>query len=912
MKQEIRQKFANEITKYFKKLQTEKESASTINKSLYFILILTISLTSCNEQQQNVKLSQSITFNTSISSITSLTQPSDLEQALLTISSLLLSKQYKDTSNLKLILYYTAKLLKIILEGHSKAVDNYISCNKYLDLIITVLKRDELLTKDEKFLFLKEILLCLGLFFKNLISLKKPPTTINNDNINLLICYYATSYTYLIDYVFKMYKKLKTVMCNINNLPNFHSNLNVNVNNSIEEETTLKTKETLFKKETNFIAFNALNRSFYYFVLLVTKDTTIGKHIFNQIHYEFTTQIANADKHDKLCEIMIVYILQKSQKTQNEIHKTRSLVGSIFEFISGQIVKTKNDFYLGLLFEHFEDIIRKDANLRERCEIFIADIFIAQIVSNERLTIIEKINQFASHSKRCNVMLMESLFLIDFIYNVSNRLTSIVEFQQQNRLLLSLIDIVTYKPYMNVNDVITDASHGTTGSLIHKNKIALNTQKFIAVIKNVGHLPSVKAFSGQENISIKINYIRFYKLFYTYATSNCEFEPENDKELRKHIYISSMRLIYDLMLYNCKYDINKYTLYSKDIINLIQLLVNFITDETDFNIYDSYLIFTLLSSIYKQLHKEQDITKTTGFIAHVYKVTFSVLIIIVNKYKLPISPIHLNNDVKTKTEQLYKQNPPLFIAFTEEEVSTLMKQLLQNFNEFVFTLEQIITATTAVNDVERDYSITSEQFTQIVDILYSTLFGYSSVLNSFYESQEDVKQMTLENYNMLGSARIKESKLDLDNITVTEGNVSLFDERLVSNDNLFNLTLDNNHINSSSKLAALAQHNHNHNNNNNQVTTHRTTKSKVHLLEKVSDKDNKCISVRDITLHNNNNNNNGSIQDDKGDGNVNNSGIMPFNYLNANYEGMNILSVLSQHNNNHNYLDSEDVNNIQI
>jgi hypothetical protein len=251
-----------------------------------------------------------------------------------------------------------------------------------------------------------------------------------------------------------------------------------------------------------------------------------------------------------------------------------------------------------------------------------------------------------------------------------------------------------------------------------------------------------------------------------------------------------------------------------------------------------------------------------------------------------------------------------------------MKQLLQNFNEFVFTLEQIITTvtttTTAVNAVQRDYNITSEQFKQIVDILYSTLFGYSSVLNSFYESQEDVKQMTMENYNMLGSARIKESKLDLDNITVTEGNISLFDERLVSNDNLFNLTLDNNNINCSSKLAVLAQHNNN--NNNNQITTHRTTKSKVHLLEKVSNKDNKCISVRDITLHNNNNNNNNNRsinitqQDDKGDGNnVNNSGIIPFNYLNANnYEGMNILSVLSQHNNNNSYLDSEDVNNIQI
>ena len=356
------------------------------------------------------------------------------------------------------------------------------------------------------------------------------------------------------------------------------------------------------------------------------------------------------------------------------------------------------------------------------------------------------------------------------------------------------------------------------------------------------------------------------------------------------------------MLYNCKYDINKYTLYSKEIINLIQLLVNFITDETDFSIYDSYLLFTLLSSIYKQLHKEHDIIKTTGFISHIYKVTFSVLIIIVNKYKLPISPIHLNNDVNTKTEHLYKQNPPLFISFSEEEVTALMKQL-QNFNEFLFTLEQIITHETSA--IQRDYSISSEQFKQIVDIIYSTIFGYSSTLNSFYESQDDVKQMTLENYNMLGSARIKESKLDLDSITVTEGNISLFDERLVSNDNLFNLTMDNNNNNHNSKLVALSAHQ-----NTNQTTTHRTTKRKVHSLEQVNDKDNKCISVRDITLHNN-----GSVninqQDDKGEGN-NNSGIVPFNYLNANFEGINILSVLSQHNNNHNYLDSEDVNNIQI
>ena len=165
--------------------------------------------------------------------------------------------------------------------------------------------------------------------------------------------------------------------------------------------------------------------------------------------------------------------------------------------------------------------------------------------------------------------------------------------------------------------------------------------------------------------------------------------------------------------------------------------------------------------------------------------------------------------------------------------------------------------------------------------------------------------MTLENYNMLGSARIKESKLDLDSITVTEGNISLFDERLVSNDNLFNLTMDNNNNNHNSKLVALSAHQ-----NTNQTTTHRTTKRKVHSLEQVNDKDNKCISVRDITLHNN-----GSVninqQDDKGEGN-NNSGIVPFNYLNANFEGINILSVLSQHNNNHNYLDSEDVNNIQI
>ena len=147
--------------------------------------------------------------------------------------------------------------------------------------------------------------------------------------------------------------------------------------------------------------------------------------------------------------------------------------------------------------------------------------------------------------------------------------------------------------------------------------------------------------------------------------------------------------------------------------------------------------------------------------------------------------------------------------------------------------------------------------------------------------------MTQEHYNMLGSARIKDSKLDLDNITVTEGNISLFDERLVSNDNLFNLTMDN--------RPALSHSNH--------VTTHRTARNKGHSLEKVPNKDNKSISVRDTNVYDANQ------QDDKCD---DNSCIVPFNHLNANFEGNNILSVLRQHNNGHSYLDSEDADNIQI
>jgi hypothetical protein len=195
------------------------------------------------------------------------------------------------------------------------------------------------------------------------------------------------------------------------------------------------------------------------------------------------------------------------------------------------------------------------------------------------------------------------------------------------------------------------------------------------------------------------------------------------------------------------------------------MLFYFINEEIYFNITDAYLIFNILGSIYKNKFNNQDIKKSFALISDIYKITFSIIIITVDKYKIPISLSILNNDIHNKTSPLYSTTvKDSKIAFNENELNSFLNQLHNN-NEFLSLLEK--TLLTFNNNISQNNNLKPlEQFNQIIDTIYTILFGHSSALNTFFENQDNIKQ----DYNNIPiSARLSENTQDV----ITNGGTRL-------------------------------------------------------------------------------------------------------------------------------------------
>lgn len=712
---------------------------------LYFILILTISLKSYDEQQKK-KLSASLTFNSKVSSISHQEHSNDLEQALLTVSSIIINKKEQTIPKLKLLIYYNTKMLNLILNSHSKSIDNYISIDSYIESIINVLRSSESLNTEEKNLFLEEILLGLGLIFKSLISEKKPSNIINTQEQELLLEYYIKTCLDYSDYVNKNFTDIKNILCKIN-----ESNcIPLLYENETEENNIVKTQETVLKKDPKYIALSQLNNSLFYFLVFFIKDTIIGSKLFNDIQ-------SNIDN-NSVFKLIIIYILQKELKVPLQ---KRLLIISIVEFLSEQNFQNYDDvnFYLNLFFLYFKDELLKDSIIKEKCTNLLVNLFINHINYND--VILDSVFTFPNKS---NIMIMDSIFIVDFIYLVSNKLTDINSFENQQQILVSFIDLLIGKAN-NQNSEITTNNSRNTNSLIVRNNLNLQTQIFITIIQNFSDISDSEV---SDKSSFTINYSKFLILLYNHCTQNYEFLPEHDKNLCEQIFLSIINLIHNLILLNGKNDVNNYNRYSKEIINLIRMLINFIIQDTNLLVSDSFIIYNVLGSLYKKISKQEDLVTTVPFASHIYKITFGIIILLINIYKLTVSPTIINNEISSKLSNL---NLECSVTFNEDDLNDLLKQI-ENLNSFLSFLEQKIEFNEIITSHNNGF-ISLDLFNQIIKIIYSTIFENSSMLNLFYESQENINSKHDEQKSVVVT-EVGEKLLDINelnlNFTITNQN----------------------------------------------------------------------------------------------------------------------------------------------
>ena len=223
-KQQLRLGFLNEILNNVNKIYIDEKEDRVTKSILFNLLILTLTL------ENYLKEMKTHSDNNN---------SNDMEQFLLTIVIKVLKKQFFNHNNLKVVLYYCAKLLDLLFPEIND-ISQYYNIEEYINLINSITDEIEILQSKEIYPFIKVNLSCLGECFMS----NYPKIYLKEESIDILINYYINAYLFNRNFLIDNYKSLNKILFLFNN-----DNINNN-NTSIKEE---EKEEISIERKTNVI-----------------------------------------------------------------------------------------------------------------------------------------------------------------------------------------------------------------------------------------------------------------------------------------------------------------------------------------------------------------------------------------------------------------------------------------------------------------------------------------------------------------------------------------------------------------------------------------------------------------------------------------------------------------------------------
>ena len=247
----------------------------------------------------------------------------ELEISLLELSVIIINKKYSN-KDLKLILFYLSKMFEILfINIHN--IQNFINLKEYLTKIYTITENINLLTKEEKYLFIKTHMISLGEWFHN----DYKTILIENSFRFLLLKYYVYLFVQNYEFILENYSKYE------NNITQKEQNNNIYIEDYYNENDLIQQDNddiALKKKEEDLYK---ISYSMHYFFIICTEDIFTGKNIF----YEFGNILNN--------EII-------SNNLQNDINLIK-FKKSIFHIVFQNLLTI--DYSTTLLFSFLDYII---------------------------------------------------------------------------------------------------------------------------------------------------------------------------------------------------------------------------------------------------------------------------------------------------------------------------------------------------------------------------------------------------------------------------------------------------------------------------------------------------------------------------------------------------------------------------
>ena len=479
-KQQLRLGFLNEILNNVNKIYIDEKEDRVTKSILFNLLILTLTL------ENYLKEMKTHSDNNN---------SNDMEQFLLTIVIKVLKKQFFNHNNLKVVLYYCAKLLDLLFPEIND-ISQYYNIEEYINLINSITDEIEILQSKEIYPFIKVNLSCLGECFMS----NYPKIYLKEESIDILINYYINAYLFNRNFLIDNYKSLNKILFlfnndNINNNNTKNNKKNFNINNELNHLSSIKEEEKeeiSIERKTNVILKS-------YTTDFNNKTTTAMSTKKNMNNLNLSNQSNNQSKikSNNLFKNSIVSNVEEFSFSQNnqfiadvfkskEFKDIKILTKSFYSFLNVTI----QDTLLGKkLFQKFDDMIDIAINNLIGSNINNEISFKVDLSNNKNIFRIIYLILF----NKCKLE-NNSIIILSFLYYISDKI-------KQEKIKVQYYDILSQIYFLFNNDNIKH--------LI----VSLFSQSFIKDIENKNNADIVSEIFGTNQSLFHSNKIRIFKHF---------------------------------------------------------------------------------------------------------------------------------------------------------------------------------------------------------------------------------------------------------------------------------------------------------------------------------------------------------------------------------------------------------------
>ena len=614
----------------------------------------------------------------------------ELEMSLLDLSAVIINKRYNNF-DLKLILFYISKMFEILFIN-VQSIINFINLKDYISKIILITENNNILTQEERYLFIKTHIISLGEWFHNEYKM----ILIENSLRFFLLKYYAYLFIENFDFINENESIfiIKKNEIDIRFIQDYY-----NKNDLISPDNINNIEYKKKKEDLNKIAF-----SIHYFFIICTEDIFTGKNIFYEFHKILEQQIIDNHLQNNINLIKfkrsIFHILFKNLLSAD--YTTTMLFSFLDYLFEYQKLETGNSDNYHIMIIQLYGRFNINRIFLDKYSLFISQLFIIEIEKNNKeKMILNELYRYINDLKNKNYNNLDNrnikiknyeniFFFVSLLKNIS--------FHYKKQKNINIINDILI--YLNNFVLIIKKDYKNKATNINKFNDKFLYENINSTLKNFNLSQNEYYFQFKENLQTNLT-----KFLSSYILMINDLFQINYKDIKIDLDNS---IIYSITILEIKIIKCNQMKPLHKIIILLNILINhlnskYINDHEEINNYLKNNLKLIKSQTYISNSSYINIQFTTIHI----KIIYIILILIL-----------INNN---------KNN------FDKQKLLSKHDKILLKINQFNKIIGSCFGNISDINNIKIDninkllqgqiYAITHISFIQIIKIIQSELFN---------------------------------------------------------------------------------------------------------------------------------------------------------------------------------------------